>query len=261
MMNSHSEIAVPYDSYFIVPMARRRRSYEDGHGLDIGAFVADLFAYWQVHRWGLSERDVRGELANNQPSDWAEAVRSVFALYARSKGKGRYADKTPSYLPHLPLLAECFPEARFVHVIRDGRDVALSWLSREWGPPNLAQAAVYWAANVQAGRRAGRWLGAERYTEIRYERLVVDPESTLLALCTFLNITFDRAMLDYSATAAPLVASDPNPLDHQGLFQPPSRRLRDWRSDMAAEEVALFETLAGDVLGDLGYERAATHTL
>lgn len=255
MFDSHPELAVPYDSYFLLNVIRTRGRYEQPQGFALAPFLADVFEHWQFRRWGLSQEEVRDALRDVTPQDVIQAARAVFGVYAARQGKPRYGDKTPSYLPHLVLLAEAVPEARFVHLIRDGRDVALSWVGRDWGPSSLAQAAVYWVANVESGRRAGRWLGPDRYVEVQYERLVIEPEPTVRRLCAFLDLPFDPAMLTYSRRAPELAASDPNPGDHQGLFRPPVAGVRDWRRDMSSTDAAAFHVLAGDVLEQLGYDR------
>jgi hypothetical protein len=180
----------------------------------------------------------------------------VYAQHAERQGKHRYGDKTPLYVNVLPVLADAFPEARFVHIVRDGRNVALAYLQAPWGPMSLVEACVYWKHNVERGRRAGRKLGAERYREVSYERLTDDPEAVLGALCPFLELDFDPAMLRYFERTEEVMATIKNRHHHQGLAQPVTRGVRDWRAQMEASDVRTFEALAGPLLEDLGYERA-----
>ena len=96
-----------------------------------------------------------------------EAIGAVFAAYAAERGKARWGDKTPLYMQYLPLLERLFPDARFVHLIRDGRDAALSFLSvpagimtEGWGHPrDAAGFACQWATEVRAARELGRRVG------------------------------------------------------------------------------------------------------
>ena len=175
----------------------------------------------------------------------------IYAAYAARRGKSRTGDKTPSYVMHLDLLGGLFPEARFVHVIRDGRDSTLSYLDASFGPTTVAEGALYWRRFVARGRQTGRALGPARYLEIRYERLVAEPEAELRAVCSFLDLPFDDAMLRYPERAAELVGKV-----HHNLARAPTAGMRDWKREMAPADVAVFEALAGDLLGELGYERA-----
>jgi hypothetical protein len=174
-------------------------------------------------------------------------VRAVFAAYGAVYGKPRYADKTPHYVSHLPLLTERFAEARFVHVVRDGRDVALSLLEVPWGPDDLEGAAQHWRRRVLEGRAAG--LGYERYRELRYEALVADPERELRALAAWLELPYDPAMLDPARRPAAV----PYREHHGRLALAPTPGLRDWRREMSQADAARFEAVAGDALAELGY--------
>lgn len=106
--------------------------------------------------------------------------------YARSRGKARWADKSPAYTPHLPFLLEVFPTAQIVHVVRDPRDVVASHHKR-WGAAAALSAVGRWRTYVAAARAAGAAVGPGRYHEIRYEDLVADPEPALRALLAFLG--------------------------------------------------------------------------
>ncbi|MDH3462168.1 MAG: sulfotransferase, partial [Acidimicrobiia bacterium] len=150
IFDSHPDLAMTHEAHFIAPMGARRERYTNrAGGLDIDAFVADLFADSNFRRQGLEENLVRRSLEESSASGFAEAVRVVFGLYAAAQGKRLYGDKTPGSVTQIELLGSLFPEARFVHIIRDGRAVALSYLERpEWGPKTMAEAAQHWKSRV-----------------------------------------------------------------------------------------------------------------
>lgn len=146
IFTSHPALAVPYESHFIVPMCdiTVRPRYETPQGFATDNFISDLLAQPAIRRWQLPEEELRAALFEH-PCDCADAIRRVFALYAYRQGKPRYGDKTAVYVLSIAVLAHVFPEARFVHIIRDGRDVALSWLDTGWdfGPETVEEAALY----------------------------------------------------------------------------------------------------------------------
>jgi hypothetical protein len=257
VLDGHSQLAVAHEGRFVAPLSRRRARYERDDGFDVEAFAADLLVDPAVRgNLGLSVEDVRAALDGAPVLDYPDAVRRVFAFYAARQGKPRYGDKMPAYVLRMPALADLFPEARFVHIIRDGRDVALSYQSVAWGPTTAEEAAIRWRGNVRRGRRDGRRLGADRYREVRYEELVADPEPVLRSLCEFLDLAWDDAMLHHHVAAGAVVAATRFPGAHQRLLLPPTRGLRDWRRDMPERDVAGFEAIAGDLLDELGYGRA-----
>ena len=90
------------------------------------------------------------------------------------------------------------PEARFVHLIRDGRDVALSVLKQPWGPQTIEAAAEKWRSRVLRGRSQQPYLGF--YMEVKFEDLVLHTERELRRICEFVELDFDPAMLGYHET-------------------------------------------------------------
>ena len=256
VLDTHPDMAMTHEAHFIAPMARRRRIYGSGPGFDVAAFLDDLYANPNFVRQGVARDELAADLAATPPAGFAAAVRSVFARYAADHGKPRYGDKTPGYVSHLPLLAEVFPEARFVHIVRDGRDVAMSYLDRsEWGPATISEAAHYWRDRVGRGRAAGRTLGPRRYREVRYEDMVDDPEATTRALCEFLDLDYRPELLHFHERGQEFIASSATPEAFSGLASPVTRGMRNWRTEMAPDDVAFFEAVAGELLADLGYDR------
>ncbi len=152
-------------------------------------------------------------------------------------------------------MARLFPEAVFIHLIRDGRDVASSFLELGWAD-RIEEAALHWRLRVRRGRRAGRALPAGRYHELRYEDLVADPAPQLRDLCAAIGLPFSPAMLDPSDRAGAVIRTTRHPVYHQRLAIPPTPGLRNWRVELSEQDVARFELLAGDTLAELGYERA-----
>ncbi len=254
MLDSHPDLAVPGESYFVVELAPRFvsrwwRRFDRRRCLDA------VLAHERFVQWELDDGAVRDAVAAAEPRDFAALVRVLYAAYASARGKHRYGDKTPNYVLDLPLIARLFPEARFVHVVRDGRDVALSVTEIEqWGPSKIEGAAHYWVRHVEAGRRAGTALGADRYLEVRYDDLVADPELTLHEVCAFVDLPFARSMLTYPERFDDLVSSNMQPELHERLRRPPTQGLRSWREQMSRVDVAAFEAIAGDALAKFGFD-------
>jgi hypothetical protein len=260
MLDAHCDFAVPFESYFPVWFARRRAHYERPDGFAVDPFLADLLAHESFRRWGLDDDTVRASIAAAAPRDYPAAVRAAFACYATAHGKRRYADKTPVFVVHLPLLAQLFPESVFVHLVRDGRAVVLSRAEVAWGTNRLEFETLTWREQVEQGRADGRALGAHRYREIRYEDLLDDPEQVARDLCAFVGAGFDAGMLRYHERAESILADQPFPEEHGNLTRPPTKGLRDWRTELAPDDVALVEHLAGDTLAAFGYERVTAAT-
>jgi len=247
IFDSHPGLAIPGEARFVARLANRYREKD----YDTERFLRDLGKDDRFENWGLSAGDV--EIALNDPpaGDYPEAVRRLYDRYAGLRGKTRYGDKTQSNIHHLTLLAELFPEGKFVHAVRDGRDVALAHTDGT----KIEQVAVSWKRRVDAGRAAGESLGPDRYIESRFEELMDDTEGSVRTLCDFLELPFDPRMLTYYERAGDIVSTTAVPDRHKDIFLPPTKGLRDWRRELSDDQVARFEALAGNLLADLGYER------
>lgn len=257
ILDAHSDLAVAHEGHFIAPLTRRRARYERADGFAADAFAADLLAARAVRtNLRLDAADVRAALDGPPVTGYADAVRRIFAYYAAREGKHRYGDKMPGYVLRMPVLAELLPEARFVHIIRDGRDVALSSMAIDGHHDDPVSLAMNWKQRVAAGREAGRSLGPRRYHELRYEALVADGETHVRALCDFLDLGFESAMLRFFERPDGVPAKVRANPRHARLREPLSAGARSWTTHMTPDDLQLFEAVAGDLLTDLGYERA-----
>jgi Sulfotransferase family len=186
----------------------------------------------------------------------SDFLRIVMEAVARKQGVDRWIDSTPTNIPHLLRIKKDFPDARIIHIIRDGRDVALSLDKRGWSRPlpwdrdqALLAAGLYWEWIVRKGRKLGFTLQPD-YLEVRYEDLVNQPAETLERLGVFLAHD-----LNYESIQQVSIGSVKNPLTSfkedlaRGLFQPVGR----WKDRFPPDQLGLFESLVGDYLKQLGY--------
>jgi hypothetical protein len=250
MLDQHPELALPSESYFVPQLWDRH-----GERPERAAFLADVARLARIREWGVTPAAVDERLPR-EPR-FAEAVGAVYRAYADLRGKPRYGDKTPSYMQRLPVLERAFPDALYVHLVRDARDAALSFLAMRrrprfnWARPRgLLSFAAQWRREIEGARRFGARLGPERYVELRYEDLVAAPEQRLRELCAFLGLDWDPALLDYHRRidAASLI-------DHPKLAEPPGAGRSDWRAQLSAIQQQRFEAVAAPMLDAYAYER------
>jgi hypothetical protein len=152
---------------------------------------------------------------------------------------------------HIDKIIEWFPDAQVVHLIRDGRDVALSLFGRrhDFMVYNIYYAAEYWESFVEKGRMLGRHLLPNQYLELRYEDILASPGEMLRKLCDFLEIEFTEALFDLQ----PSENKGKTPLIHQPLK---AENAGKWRTRMTQGQIRAFESVAGNTLVECGYERS-----
>ncbi len=263
VVDAHPRLAI-INQWQRLPVLRKKVNRWSPGGLVTPALIPRVLANTRVtQKLEITEQDLESLLAGGA-LPFAQFVSGIFDLYGRNHGKEHVGDKTPIYVRCIRVLHELWPEARFVHLIRDGRDVCLStinWKKKQakltdsfatWREDAISTSAMRWRWNVRLGREAGQPLGPERYYELRYEALVTRPAEECTRLCTFLGVPYDEAMLHFHEGRT---QDDPS-LDAKKAWRPITPGLRDWRTQMPAADQECFEAAAGDLLDELGYPRA-----
>lgn len=233
LLNRHSQICVPGETHFIPqelgPFLKRMKRGQRQHAVRLLNSLP-LIVKWEVR---VDADDITGL---NGESAYARAVKLLMSRRAAKEGKPYWGEKTPWYLLEIPLLHRLFPEARFIHIQRDGRDVALSVMPLRWGPNNAYSCARWWQHHIRAWLQAKPILGSNAL-DVCYEELIYDPELHLRRICEFLNVSYEDGMLSGFVIKA----------NNSGK----------WRNtfNMTAHELEAFEYVAGDLLNLLEYER------
>ena len=168
---------------------------------------------------------------------WSTAkdyIDRLFAIHCARMGKPFWINKTPGFLNHLGGLSKLYTDAQYIHMLRDGRDVAVSNLSLEWGPATVRQAARRWRDLIRLGRKTAeaRQLPV---ISVRYEDLIESPESVLGKIFSFMEVDAEPERL----------------LSLLPIFR---ARTGIWRSAFSAQDREIFAREAGDLLIELGYE-------
>jgi hypothetical protein len=265
LVDAHPHIAIIHQSRFIPNFFERRRGLTP-EGLVTTKLVDRLLEARGVKNLETSRELLESLVEAAEQVSYSTFVTGVFDLYGERQGKRLVGDKTPSYVRRIPTLHALWPEAKFVHIIRDGRDVSLSAINwrkayhalgrfSTWGEDQVTTAALWWEWHVHLGREDGGSLPPKLYHEVRYEALVSVTEETCAALCDFLGLPYDDAMLRFHEGRENV---DPN-LDAKNGWWPPTPGLRKWGVQMPSEDLERFEAAAGDLIEELGYPRACPH--
>ena len=275
MLDAHPELTIPPETNFLpelIDLTKRGEADADE--------VADFIAGHR--RWGdfgLDPDELRQGLRHSGDLTPRAAARTFYDLYASKQGKPRWGDKSPRYAAKMVKLGRHLPEARFIHLIRDGRDVALSRLRKRGDDPGqVAEAARKWRSRIERARKRSPKLS--HYTEARFEELITDTEPTLRRICEFSQLEWDPAILRYHEKSEERLAEMAHALPakegterkasaevlaerrakrHQLVTEPPkAERLAVWKRKMTPECLAVFEAEAGGLLAELGYELGAS---
>ncbi|MBX7245165.1 MAG: sulfotransferase [Candidatus Sumerlaeaceae bacterium] len=259
MLDHHPAFAFPWESHFIPVFHRHLAVFGD---LKVAAnrqrlieaiveYVPVSFGEKLPGEWipGLSA--AAPEIAASAPADYAGIVDAVYQFMVRQRGRRRWGDKTPGYINSMPLLLELFPGARFIHMVRDGRDVAASVGPLSFGPSTAHLGARKWVSFIRHGLNFQK-AHPDRVMLLKYEDLAADPETHCRKVCEFLGEEFDPAMLSFHEDGSQRI---PGQGIHEMISQPPSlKRVGRWKKDLTPGQVRVFEAIAGPMLQQFGYE-------
>lgn len=270
MLTNHPRLVVPPECGFAVWL---HPDFGDWDGRvqrdpDLPAkYAREVVASRKFETWGLTESEVSSFLVDAGPQSYAEAVDAVYRLYARSIGKqiDAWGDKNNFYLAYIPRIREIFPSCRFVHIVRDGRDVACSYralrsrpMQSKYAPElpvEISDIAEEWTTNLETIRCALNDVGTEAAHEIRYEDLIRNPEGTLRGVCEFLDQPFDAEMLAYHERNREREQEPREFLQwKEKTLEPPSDSgIGRFRKELTPAEAIEFERIAGEMLAAYGY--------
>ena len=265
MLDAHSQLGIPPETHFIPEVAKAvQDAGENAREVFLGRIVESRV--WKDFR--IDPASLRARLETSEPFQIGPALRAFYQLYVERFGKTRWGDKTPTYLTQMRLIQNLLPEACFIHVIRDGRDIVLSVKDLWFGPGTAVEAAENWIERITAARSDAAHL--QNYLEIRYEDLVLETETTLRKVCAFIDLPWEAGMLEYHRGADERLAEishDVKAADGKRIVkaeqrvgihartaqQPDASRIGRWKSEMPTTEREQFEKIARPMLAELGY--------
>jgi len=258
MLDSHPDVAIPLDTTGL--WARYEQRLDEFGSLAEPAsrrrLVESILSDERIRLWEtpLSVDDVIYEA---RLPGYPGVIEGFHRAYALTKGKTRWGDKDPGNMGRLGSVLRWFPDARIVHIARDGRDACMSLLKQEFGGEDLLQCAESWREQVWWVRQIGQILGESQYFELRYEDLVERPEQILRGLVDFLGLEWSPTMLEYHRRVDEAVPAEKRHIWPLLDSPPQPSALYRWKTDMSPGKRVCFEKRAGRLLEDLGYETLA----
>jgi hypothetical protein len=253
MLTSHSKISIPPETWFLLDLVDVLPLMDVLSPAQVELALTKILSHY---RWPDLEIDRDAYMARARALH-APTVRAltdlIYGTITDREGKQCWGDKTPPYVKIIPQLAELYPEARFVHLFRDGRDVAQSFYERRWGGRWLLWNTKEWAESVDMVQLHRERLDSSRLLEISYEDLVIAPETTVIRLCNFLGVEPEAGMLEWADSVHDKIP-DRELHIHRKLFRAP--RPTDtgrWEREHSALQTLILEAHLGDRLSRLGY--------
>ena len=256
LLDAHPLVSVPPESMFVMMLHGRYRHARRWDLPRVEAFLRDLRLETRMVRWKLDTGLLRGRILElGERTGYAEVCRRVYAVYAETHGKPGaliLGDKNPHYCLLADRLPGMFPEALFLHVVRDPRPNFLSFHRVRFDMRGAVPLALRWRIYNASALSLGR-EHPDRYLRVRFEDVLREPETTLRSICGFLDLPFDAALLRHHEQDSDLpgwewLENASKPID--------STRVDSWRDVIGAADLVRIEHVCGSMMEELGYERA-----
>jgi hypothetical protein len=247
ILGSHPFCICTPESQFKVSVYQRLE-IKDKEYFDVNRAFEKIKKHWRYKIWAIDEfMDFEEKI-----SSYEDLILILVRKYAIKNNKFNasiWVDHTPSNIQFAELLNYIFPEAKFIHIIRDGRAVAASQIPLDWGPNTISGAAYSWMEAIKKGLSAEELL-RDKIIKVKYEELVADAEIVLKKICDFLEINYFPEMLQGGGFKVPEYTIK----QHLLLGKPPDRsRINVWEKKLTKRQIEIFESIAGEFLEKLNY--------
>jgi hypothetical protein len=248
MLDRHSQVAVPPETLFFSDVFHHAFSSRPAWSHE-----SLVHAAWKgrVGEFGLDREQLLKDFKAG-PCTMADLFRCILQAHAKRRGKARAGEKSILHVLYVPLLMEWYPQAKFLGIVRDGRDVVRSMMSKPWKPNKLRSKSCNWRLKM---RLLIRWQASypDRLMMLRYEELLADAPKVLAEVDRFLGLNYESGQLDASLGTGVYLERERSykakvlePIDSSRAFA--------WKKELAPETLWAMDSIMGPTLQALAYE-------
>lgn len=268
MLQQHSNIVAPPESGFMQWWFNKYKNWkiDDNSDNEVDKFLDDLFTSKKIETWNLSRNNLKNNILQKKPKNYGELMAIIYMAYKfYSENLKVIVDKNNYYINHLEDIKQIWPEAKFIHVVRDGRDIACSYLdvnklkTRSPYKPKLSTSieriAYEWIENNRKIFKLSEHY-LEKYILIKYEDIVFKPKETLSKICKFLDVVFEPEMLTYYKKKSNKYIEPTETIDWKKkvLEKPDWKKVGRHKKELSKEQIELFNKIASNDLIFYGYQ-------
>lgn len=250
ILNAHSCIAIPEEARFLAPLLKYKnidKNYKGAELLTLRNYLKNnkQFALWNFDSFGFFAK-----LDSLESISLRDLIDLMFSSYCAYENKTIWGDKS-LFFGSVPILHRLFPDARFIHIIRDGRDVFDSWRKIDKTKSNPAVISLDWAYKEKSINTAFDKLPDDKKLSVKYEDLINSPGQMIKKLCNFLEIPFEHNMLEFYKSSKKYIGGH-----HSGLIfnKINSDNSMKWKKALTESEIRIFTCLSRGLLRKYGYE-------
>ncbi len=252
MLDSHSAVAIAPETHFIRRFWLKRDDFGDlVENRNYHDLVDEVIAMPEFAEMEL-DREAFRSAAMDSPREYPALFRLLLTTFAQARQATVVGEKTPNHLLYMPTLQEFFPEARFIHLVRDPRAVVNSWRHVPWTTGWVAGDAMVWRRYMAAARRRPP-TGRDRLLTVHYEELAQSPEQTLDEVCRFIGVAYEEQIRNFHEDAPRGVNLAREPWKTNVTRPVDPSRMEKWREELTSAMISDIEAVTWREMKRLGY--------
>lgn len=270
ILTSHPELLIPPECGFILWLKKKYGDWAQSDCSDparLSNFLDDLFASKKFDTWSIDRKILKGQIEETQPRKYQELCEAVYDAYGLSVGRcfSVWGDKNNFHVHHLDEIFSLYEDARFLHIVRDGRDVACSYREVTSGKSNspyapnlnteIMEVATEWANNVMKVDSFISSIPGSQGMTIKYEELVVKPLEMVKTICDWLGLQFEPEMLNFyqinrEKNLEPVLTMDWKKRTMQPISD---EQVGRYKKNLSLQDLLHFESVASHALARFDY--------
>ncbi|WP_299114843.1 sulfotransferase [uncultured Winogradskyella sp.] len=250
LLNSHSEIAVPEEASFLKPLLKKKWIKDPICGEKLEKMVNYLRKNEQFKLWNFDREPLLQEIENKSQVTIKEVMEIMYSSYASHESKSIWGDKS-LFFSKMELIFQMFPKAKFIHIVRDGRDVFNSWRKMDQSMSNPSVMALDWGLKTYLVEKSMQNIPKENLLLIRYEDLLNNPKQTLESICKFINVGFEDKMLRFHQTSNKYIGKHHSDLIFKAID---NSNIKKWERLLTSKEKRIYQIISGRYLKKYGYD-------
>ncbi len=251
LLNNHPRIAIPDESTFLMPILKSKYLKQAISGERLKNFIRYLQVNKEFEIWNFDNSKTIDALLNKKSYSLHGLISVIFKSFCEAKGKPRWGDKTPSFFRKADILSKLFPQAKYLHIVRDGRDVFASYKKMKVMRNYAAVNALEWRYKVWKIENFLSGINPSDKITIRYEDLVANPEDVMKQVFNTIEEEYDDGILEFHKDSKYNVGKNHSNLIYQPIS---SSNTNKWKKELSKREINIFTTMSSGVLKSFDYE-------
>ncbi len=257
MLNQLGQIAAPHPPHILQLFFPLLDKYGDlNKAENYAALAADLCAFVKANPvpWHMDRLEPTTIINKNGPYNLIQLYSAIYEAYARQNGASMWCCKSMANLYYIDRIEEQGLKPLYIHLIRDGRDVAVSFKKAIVGEKHIYHLAKQWKEDQETSERLCMQYAPDRYIQLYYEDLIHDTEATLRKLLTKIGLDFDEKILHYYEADEAKQTAEAGKMWNNVVNPVMEKNSNKYLKSLSPEEILIFESIAGDTLSHYGYE-------